>query len=141
MPRPALPFEVVPRFVAQLRGQPGIAARCLEFTILTAARTTESTGAQWGEFDLRSALWTVPAERMKGGDPHLVPLSERAVAILREMQALGRPYDLSRGRPAPSRTWPMLVLLRRMKHTDITVTVSVRPSARGQTKRARRAPT
>ena len=122
VPRPALPFEVVPRFVAQLRGQPGIAARCLEFTILTAARTTESTGAQWGEFDLRSALWTVPAERMKGGDPHLVPLSERAVAILREMQALGRPYAFPSTRQAgPISNMAMLVLLRRMKHTDITV--------------------
>jgi len=118
VPRPALPFEAVPRFVAQLRRQPGITARCLEFTVLTAARTGESIGVQWGELDLRGAVWTVPAERMKGGEPHVVPLSERAVAILREMQALATPYvfpSTSKGGPMSDMAMP--VLLKRMKYS------------------------
>ena len=95
-------------FPEGLRAQPGIAARCLEFTILTAARTGESIGAKWSEFDLNAALWTVPAERMKAGEPHTVHLSERALAILAEMRALGSPFVFpsrcatARGR---SRTW------------------------------------
>ena len=118
VPRPALPFGAVPQFVGQLRGKPGIAARCLEFTILTAARTGESIGAQWREFDLQAALWTVPGDRMKGGEPHLVPLSERAVAILREMQALGTPYVFpSTRKGGPMSNMAMLVLLKRMKYT------------------------
>ena len=122
VPRPALPFGAAPQFVAQLRGQPGIAARCLEFTILTAARTGESIGAQWCEVDLRAALWTVPGERMKGGEPHSVHLSERAVAILREMQAPGMPYVFPSTRQAGAMSnMAMLVLLKRMKHADITV--------------------
>ncbi|MGH9255255.1 MAG: tyrosine-type recombinase/integrase [Vicinamibacterales bacterium] len=121
VPRPALPFGAVPQFVAQLRPQPGIAARCLEFTI-TAARTGESIGAQWPEFDLEVALWTVPGERMKGGDPHSVHLSERAVAILQEMLALGTPYVFPSTRQAgPMSNMAMLALLERMKRADITV--------------------
>jgi len=122
MPRPALPFGAAPQFVAQLRGQPGIAARCLEFTILTAARTGESIGTRWCEVDLRAALWTVPGERMKGGEPHSVHLSERAVAILRETQPLGTPYAFPSTREAaPMSNMAMLALLKRMKRADITV--------------------
>jgi len=122
VPRPALSFGAAPEFVARLRVQPGIAARCLEFTILTAARTGESIGAQWGEFDLRAGLWRVPGERMKGGEPHVVPLSERAIALLREMQALGRSYAFPSTRQAGAMSnMAMLALLKRMKHTDITV--------------------
>ncbi len=92
-PHEALAFAAAPAFVEGLRAQPGIAARCLEFTILTAARTGESIGAKWSEFDLNAALWTVPGERMKAGEPHIVHLSERALAILAEIfgHQLNRP--------------------------------------------------
>jgi integrase len=121
-PHAALPFGAAPQFVAHLRGQPGIAARCLEFTILTAARTGESIGARWSEFDLKAALWTVPGERMKGGEPHAVPLSERAVAVLREMQALDAPYVFPTTKQVgPMSNMAMLALLKRMKRADITV--------------------
>jgi integrase len=69
----------------------GIAARALEFTILTAARTGEVIGAKWGEIDLEEGSWTVPAERMKAGREHRVPLSEPALRLLR---ALPREGDL-----------------------------------------------
>jgi integrase len=66
----------------------GVAPRALEFTILTAARSGETLGARWDEIDLQAGLWTVPAERMKAGKGHRVPLSERAIDILKELQRL-----------------------------------------------------
>jgi integrase len=78
----ALPYPELPAFITELRQQEGVAARALEFAILTAARTEEVVGAPWDELDLDERLWTVPAERMKGGKTHRVPLSEPALAIL-----------------------------------------------------------
>jgi integrase len=87
----AVPYELVPEFVLTLRASPnGEAVRlAFEFLILTAARTGEVLGARWGEVDLDAAVWTVPAERMKGGRAHRVPLAPRAVAILRRVRELG----------------------------------------------------
>ncbi|WP_395444168.1 tyrosine-type recombinase/integrase [Caulobacter sp. UC70_42] len=79
---PALPYAEMPAFMKRLAGVNGIAARALEFTILTAARTGEVIGAESGEIDLKSGLWTIPAGRMKGQKEHRVPLSSQAVAIL-----------------------------------------------------------
>ena len=69
-----------------LREQDGIGARAFEFLILTAARTGEVIGARWYEIDLKNKLWTVPAERMKAGKAHRVPLCPRAVAILQAIK-------------------------------------------------------
>jgi integrase len=82
---PALPFAELPAFMAELRKRDSISASALEFTILTATRTGEAIGARWGEIDLKAKVWAVPAERMKAGRPHRVPLSDRAVAILDEL--------------------------------------------------------
>ena len=70
-----------------LRAREAIAARALEFLILTAARTGEVIGARWSEIDLLDKTWTVPAARMKARREHRIPLSVRALAILREMEA------------------------------------------------------
>jgi len=122
-PHAALGYREIPAFVERLRAQPGIAARCLEFTILTAARTGEAIGARWAEFDLDAALWTVPAERMKAGEPHVVHLSERALTILDEMRELGSSHVFpSIQEPSrPLSNMAMLALLKRMKRTEITV--------------------
>lgn len=85
----AMAYDDVPAFVARLRTMPGIAARALEFTILTAARSGETLGAQWSEMDLKTCVWTVPATRMKAGREHRVPLSKRATELLAEMRDLG----------------------------------------------------
>jgi integrase len=77
---PALFYGELPAFMQELRAKDGISARALELTILTASRTNEVLGARFDEFDLDARLWTVPAERMKGGREHRVPLSPRAVA-------------------------------------------------------------
>ncbi len=81
----ALPIDDIQSFVALLRLQDGIAARGLEFLILTAARSGEVRGATWQEIDLDAAVWTVAAERMKTSKEHRVPLSARAIAVLRTL--------------------------------------------------------
>jgi integrase len=120
----ALPYAEVPAFLLELREQEGIAARALEFTILTAARTGESIGARWTEFDLLDKTWTVPAGRMKAGREHRVPLSARALAILEEMQAHRHGEDGfvfpggKLGKPLSNMAF--LMLLRRMDLGDLT---------------------
>jgi integrase len=76
----AMPYDDLPGFLIELRKKKGIDARALEFTILTAARVTEAVEARWSE--ISGDVWTVPAERMKGGKPHRVPLSRRAMELL-----------------------------------------------------------
>jgi integrase len=78
----------MPDFMAALRQRKGTAARALEFTILTAARSGEVRGATWDEFDLDNGLWTVPAERMKAGKEHRVPLTDGAVQLLKSLPRL-----------------------------------------------------
>jgi integrase len=77
----------VPGFMHRLRQVPGTVARALEFLMLTAGRKTEVLEAHWNEIDLAGAVWNIPAERMKAGAAHDVPLSDRAVEILREAEA------------------------------------------------------
>ncbi len=82
----ALAYKDAPALMAGLRLSTGVAARAVEFTCLTAARTGEARGAVRSEFDLDKAIWTVPAERMKAGKAHVVPLADRAVEIVRAMK-------------------------------------------------------
>ncbi len=118
----ALPYEQVPELVARLRASGSTSALCLEFTILTAARSGEAMGARWAELDLERGIWTVPASRMKAGREHRVPLSGRAMAILSRMHE-GRVGDfvfpgLKGDRPLS--TMALEMVLRRMK-VDATV--------------------
>jgi integrase len=82
---PAMPYAEMPSFMAELRDCSVISARALECAILTAARTGEVIGAQWSEIDLGAGIWTIPAERMKVGREHRVPLSDRAVEVLSQL--------------------------------------------------------
>jgi integrase len=81
----ALPWQDVPAFMTALRDRHGIAARALEFAVLTAARSGEVRGASWDEIDLDARLWTIPGERMKAGRTHRVPLTPDAVALLESL--------------------------------------------------------
>ena len=69
----ALPVDAMGAFMAQLRKQPGTAAKALELAILCASRSGEVRLATWGEFDLDAKIWTIPAERMKAKVQHRVP--------------------------------------------------------------------
>jgi integrase len=82
---PALPYAELPDLMMELRALPAVPARALEFAILTAARTGEVRFARWSEIKLVHGFWLVPAERMKSGKEHKVPLSDRALAILAEL--------------------------------------------------------
>jgi integrase len=82
----AMPYKDVPKFIGELVLREATAARGLEFCILTATRTSEALQARWSEFDLDDKLWILPAERTKAGRAHRVPLSDRAMNILREME-------------------------------------------------------
>jgi integrase len=109
----AMVYQDVPGFMARLKADSGIVARALEFLILTATRTGEVLGAKWSEIDFDRCLWTIPANRMKAGAPHSVPLSLRAIAILKEMEALGSDY-LFPGRKGALSNMVFLMMLRRM---------------------------
>lgn len=91
----AMPYLEVPGFMAKLGSREAASRRALRFTILTAARTSEVTEATWAEFDLEAATWTIPAERMKAGREHVVPLSPAAVAILEPLPRDKPPFRLS----------------------------------------------
>ena len=119
----ALPYREIAAFVAELRSQEGIAARALEFAILTAARTGEVIGALWGELDLADRLWTIPAERMKADKEHRVPLSDAAIAILEDLQRVRQgDYVFPGGRAGrPISNMAMTMTLRRMGRGELTV--------------------
>jgi integrase len=85
--QPALPYQEVHGFVQSLRGKRGLSPKAFEFLILTAARSGEVLGAKWDEIDLVAKVWTIPAERMKAGREHRVPLSTKAMTIINEMLA------------------------------------------------------
>lgn len=84
----ALPWRDLPQFWARLSAQEATSAACLRFLILTAARSGEARGAAWSEIDFAGSVWNVPAERMKRGVPHRVPLSPEALAVLDAVKGL-----------------------------------------------------
>ena len=108
--------------MAALRELPGISARTLEFLVLTATRTGETLGTIWDEVDIEARLWTIPAERMKAGKEHRVPLSGAALAVLKQMHGIRRSdYVFPGGRDGrPLSEMALLMLLRRMERGEIT---------------------
>ena len=112
----ALPIDAMPGFMAALRQRKGIAPRALEFLVLTAARSGEVRGATWQEIDMDAAVWTVPAERMKAGKEHRVPLSPQALALLAD---LPRAHGIELVFPAPRggllSDMALTALMRRME--------------------------
>lgn len=123
----ALAYAELPAFMLALAEVEGIPARCVEFLVLTCARSGEARGVTWGEINLAERLWIVPASKMKAGKEHRVPLSARALEILVEMRfgcdspdprALVFP-SVKRGRPLPDKT--LLKVLRNMGQDSVTV--------------------
>ncbi|WP_338664312.1 integrase arm-type DNA-binding domain-containing protein [Pararoseomonas sp. SCSIO 73927] len=122
---PALPWTEVGGFMQEVRASPDLAARALEFLVLTAVRTKEAMGAEWAEIDMARAIWLIPAERMKGKKEHRVPLSIPAMALLNRIRSeqgqVGRfVFPSPKGKQALS-TRACAVLLKRMERTDFTV--------------------
>ena len=121
---PALHWRDIGAFVAALRKIDGTAALALEFTILTAARTGETIGAEWQEIDFASGVWTIPKDRMKAGNEHRVPLTTVALKVLQradELRGDSRYVFPGSQIGRPLSNMAMTMLLRRMKRSDITV--------------------
>ena len=123
---PAMPFEDLPTFLVRLRTRPALAARALELTILCATRTNETLRMTWGELDLEAAVWTIPADRMKMGVEHRVPLCNAAVQLLRNIASASNcPPDAyvfagqKMGKPLSQMA--MTMALRRMSLGHFTV--------------------
>ncbi|WP_428487221.1 tyrosine-type recombinase/integrase [Rhodopila sp.] len=126
----ALPWTEIGAFMAELEKLEGVAGLALRFAILTAARTGEVIGATWAEIDLKAAVWTVPGARMKAGAEHRVPLSDAALAVLRQAAKLRQTETadapvFAGGKGGKASTglsnMAMLAVLRRMGRDDLTV--------------------
>ena len=113
----AMDWKDVPAFMAELRQRPSMSAWALQLTILTASRTGEVIGAQWGEFDPARGLWAIPAVRMKAHMEHRVPLSRQALALLEAMPRTSGSDAVfwGRGKAGTISQWAMLMLLRGMR--------------------------
>jgi integrase len=116
----AMPYEAIPEFVGKLRERNAMAALALEFTILTGARSGEVIGATRAEVDMDKATWTIPAARMKAGKEHRVPLSPRALEILKATEAFSNDWLFPAAKGGKLSGMAMTMLLRRMNR-DVTV--------------------
>lgn len=120
---PALPYREIGTFMDELRKREGIGARALEFLILTACRSGEVRGATWDEIDMQDHMWIIPADRMKAQREHRIPLSDRALELLRNLprlQGSNLVFPSTKSSKAMS-DMTLTVVLRRMGRTDITV--------------------
>jgi integrase len=119
----AMSYADVPGFMADLQSRHATAALALEFAVLTGARSGEVLGARWDELDLASSIWTVPAHRMKAGYEHRVPLSRRALKIVKTLHET-RDGDFVFPGQKPGKSLSVMALemvLRRMKVDGVTV--------------------
>lgn len=119
-----MPYQELPAFFRWLRGRSSVGRLALEFVILNASRSGEVRGACWNEIDLKKKLWTIPAERMKAGTAHVVPLSEAALDVLKRAKPFRSPVsDLIFPGQNPRRQLSDMTLLKilRDKGDDYTV--------------------
>lgn len=120
----ALPWGELPALMPRIEAVRGMGALALRFTILTAARSGEVRGATWAEIDCKAAVWTVPAERMKAGRAHRVPLTPAALAILDAAAAQAvRPEALVFPSTKAGRPLSDMTLAAVLKRLDVPATV------------------
>lgn len=117
----AMPYKDMPAFMLRLRELTSLSALALEFTILTAARSGEVYGAQWNEFDLEAGIWTIPATRMKAGVEHRVPLSLRAIEILKILKKYKQSDFVFAGRSNKQMSNMAMSMLLRKLEPSVTV--------------------
>jgi len=118
---PALPWQEIGSFIAELRKREGIAPRAVEFLILTGLRSGSVRGARWDEIDLDTGIWTVPGNRMKHGREFRVPLSPSALALLDSMPRSGAFVFPGRKADSPQSDMTLTAVLRRMERDDISI--------------------
>lgn len=120
----AMPYTDVAAFIADLRSRETIGRLALEFVVLTATRSGEVRKAEWSEFTLKKKLWTIPAERMKAGREHVIPLTQAAVEILERCALLRQPQQRLVF-PSPKQSQPLsdMTLIKVLRDMKIAVTV------------------
>ena len=112
----------MPSFIAELRDRKSVSAMALEFTILCAVRTSETIGAKWTEIDLDRKIWKIPANRIKAGKEHRVPLTPRALAIFQALNVQSDGFVFPGQKSGkPLSNMAMLELLRTMRGRGFTV--------------------
>ena len=117
-----MPWQDLSSFMAQLRARDGLSPRALEFAILTAARSGEVRHATWSEIDLESGLWVIPAQKMKAGREHRVPLSATVKALLEATpRIVDCPYVFPGSRNKPMSDMSLSAVLNRMDLSQYTV--------------------
>ena len=116
---PALPWQYIGLFMADLRKRQGIAARAVEFAILTATRSGEVRGATWEEVEAN--VWTIPSNRMKAGKEHRVPLSSAVMTLLQETPRMDRLIFPGTKKNTALSDMSLTSVLRRMNRSDITI--------------------
>ncbi|NRB04075.1 MAG: tyrosine-type recombinase/integrase, partial [Rhodobacteraceae bacterium] len=118
----AMHWRDAPAFYARLCDLSSMSAKALRFTCLTGSRTSEVLQMEWSEIDFEARLWSCPADRMKGGVEHRVPLTDAMLQILEPLQALQSRFVFEgQKRHHPLSNMAMLMLLRRMKFERVTV--------------------
>lgn len=118
----AMRWQDVPDFYADLKNKSAMSAKALMFTCLTGSRTGEVLGLRWAELDFEKRLWICPADRMKTGEEHRVPLTDEMLAIIEPLKDMKSEYVFEgQKRNRPLSNMSMLMLLRRMKVEGITV--------------------
>lgn len=116
----AVAVDSLGAFIQDLRKREGIAARALEFLILTAARSGEVRGAVWSEIDMTGRIWTIPPERMKAGKEHRVPLSDAAVRLLEALPRIaGNDLVFPSPRGLVLSDMTLTAVMRRMKRDEV----------------------
>ena len=119
----AMAYQALPAWLAGLRAKPATVGRmALELAILTAARSGEVRGAVWSEIDLEARLWTIPADRMKAGHQHVVPLSDAAVAVLQKARPLSNGRGLVFPSPAKGKQLSDMTLLKVLRDDGLDAT-------------------
>jgi integrase len=118
----ALDYNLIGEFMAELRQRTAISAKGLEFLILTATRTSEVMGSTWDEIDMDKAIWIIPADRTKTEMEYRIPLSDDALAVLKEMKEIQVSGYVFPGQAdqRPMSNMAFLMLLKRMGHSDLT---------------------
>jgi len=120
----ALPYELVPALIEELRERPSVGRLALEFLILTASRSGEVRGCAWSEIDLKGRIWTIPADRMKAGKAHLIPLDDAALNVLdRAMLFKAKESNLVFPGQKPKEMLSDMTLLKVLRDRNAGVTV------------------
>lgn len=118
--QPAIQIEDAPRWFSALRQRKGNGARSLEFAALTASRSKEVRGAQWDEINWNSALWIIPAARMKMSREHRIPLSEQAIALLEALPRFeGSPLIFTAPRGGELSDMTLSKTMKRLHEADL----------------------